>query len=111
MSDLAPTNSPTPATPASTRRDFLAKAAAVAGTTALGAFASAAKRTADLPQDRARGSIPTDRPIRMGIIGTGGMGGGHINAVISLTEKGRTDARIVAVSDVCKPRLDNARKV
>ena len=111
MSDLAPTNSPTPATPASTRRDFLAKAAAVAGTTALGAFASAAKRTADLPQDRARGSIPTDRPIRMGIIGTGGMGGGHINAVVSLTEKGRTDARIVAVSDVCKPRLDNARKV
>jgi len=44
----------------------------------------------------------------MGLIGTGGMGGGHLDAFIGFNQRGEQKVEIVAVSDVCKPRLNVA---
>ena len=83
----------------SSRRDFLSHTAAVAGAAAiLGPRAIAG-------QDAAAAAM---RPIRMGLIGTGGMGGGHLSAFMGFNRSGAERVHIVALSDVCKPRLDGA---
>ena len=51
-----------------------------------------------------------DEPIRIGIIGTGGMGGGHLGAFLGFAKNEEVKLQIVALSDVCKPRLDRAMK-
>lgn len=52
-----------------------------------------------------------DEPIRMGVIGTGGMGTGHCDSFISLHNAGRERVHVVALADVCKPRLENAHRL
>lgn len=103
-----------------TRRGFLATAAAATGAAAvLGPrFASAAPFVAP------RGIDPVppgpDEAIRMGVIGTGGMGTGHCEAFVSfghpskdkegnVTAPPRENVQVVALADVCDPRLMAAK--
>lgn len=92
-----------------TRRTFLARSATLAaGGLAAGAllpddlFAAA-----DAPVGRAlpRPSLGPDEPVRIGVIGTGGMGTEHCNAILRLVAAERTNARIVGLCDICTPRL------
>ncbi|MCK4873967.1 MAG: Gfo/Idh/MocA family oxidoreductase [Phycisphaerales bacterium] len=96
------------------RRDFLVTAAGVAAASSLlGACAGPeAKPVVRMPKGAAAARAPLGEndPIRMGLIGTGGMGSGHLRAMMSLTEQKRANVKIVAVCDVCKPRLDSNQK-
>ena len=54
---------------------------------------------------------PPPRPepmVKIGLIGIGGMGREHINRFLALHKESKDNVRIVALSDVCKPRLDEA---
>lgn len=101
--------------PGDSRRTFLAQSAALAGVAMLGAQAGAGTMGAAnlVPSVKSRkGNIPNPgEPIKMGIIGTGGMGGGHLNSIISLAKQGLTDTQIVAVCDVCDSKLEGAKRV
>lgn len=103
-----------PSRPGDSRRTFLAQSAALAGVAMLGSSAGAnTMRAANIiPSIKARkGNAPKPGdPIRMGIIGTGGMGGGHLHAIIALAQSGQTDTQIVAVCDVCDPKLMGAKR-
>ncbi|GAB4160780.1 MAG: Gfo/Idh/MocA family oxidoreductase [Planctomycetota bacterium] len=92
----------------SSRRDFLAKAAALAGTAPL--LVSCAS-TRPIPRARPGAPLAPADPVRIGVIGTGGMGTAHCEAFLRLQKEGRFDVRIVALSDVCQQRLENARKI
>ncbi len=92
------------------RRDFLATTAFVAAAGAMAGRASAAPAaTAKIPEGRpkARPSLGADETINIAVIGTGGMGSGHADRLINLANEGQCNARIVALCDVCKPRLDS----
>ncbi len=52
-----------------------------------------------------------DEVLRIGIIGTGGMGTGHLNSFLALNRNGREKVQVVALADVCKPRLENALRI
>ncbi len=96
------------------RRDFLVKTAALAGAGALLAGAGKKPTGASAPSStiKAAGRIPVPegQPIRLGVIGTGGMGTGHCDAIMELTKQGRTNVQIVAVCDVCDSHLERAKK-
>lgn len=85
-----------------TRRDFL-KAA-----TAVGAVAASAATPSTLSARTYRRLVGANERIQMAIIGTGGMGGGHLHAFCDFAAQG-TPLDLVAVCDVCKPRLDGAQ--
>ncbi len=48
--------------------------------------------------------------MRIGVIGTGGMGTAHAEALTRLNTEGRTEVRVDALCDVCGPRLEAAKK-
>ena len=48
--------------------------------------------------------------MRIGIIGTGGMGSGHIDSILKLAADGAAKVRIEALSDVCDSRWFAAKK-
>ena len=85
------------------RRAFLGKAAAVAGAGALIGAASGSASAGLLPSVSRSGSLkppaPGD-PVRMAVIGPGGMGTGHCQAFSTFAADGRANVRIVAVADV-----------
>jgi predicted dehydrogenase len=89
--------------PASTRRDFLRHAGAAAVSAPLG-ISIATPLAAAAPVSRS-----ANETLGIGVIGVGGMGSGHMDALISLAKNGKENLRVVAVSDVCKPRLDGAQ--
>ncbi|HSJ14511.1 MAG TPA: Gfo/Idh/MocA family oxidoreductase [Longimicrobiales bacterium] len=96
----------------SDRRDFLKKSAALAAGTALATLDAESIGASELwarpgtaPRPGARTSA---EPVRIGIIGTGGMGTEHLRAFQRLNSAGRTDVQIVALCDVCRPRLEAA---
>lgn len=86
---------------ASTRREFLRHAGAAAVTAPIGISMASASP--------ARVSRSANDALGIGVIGVGGMGSSHLSALLSLNSKGRENLRIMAVSDVCKPRLDSAQ--
>ncbi len=49
--------------------------------------------------------------IGMGVIGTGGMGTGHVDAFCRLKGGSKVEYDLIALADVCQPRLDNALNV
>ncbi len=110
-----PADQPTTPTDA-TRRGFML--ATAAGLASAGAFLSAcessgsqrasASPTGPAPKAKARTPVAANEPVRMAVIGTGGMGTGHCEAFATLTEQGQMNAQIVALADVCQPRLDSA---
>lgn len=96
------------------RRDFLATAAAAAGAAAL--FGGCAQEKASSSgrsvgfASRSVGRPRDDEPLRIGVIGTGGMGTGHIHALLDANQKGREKLKIVALSDCCELRWADALK-
>ncbi|GAB5496962.1 MAG: Gfo/Idh/MocA family oxidoreductase [Phycisphaerales bacterium] len=100
------------------RRQFLGTAATVAGGAGLaaagcgglgGRYGGGIKTVPTVaPQPGVK--LGDNEPIRVGVIGTGGMGTGHCNSIISLAEQGRTKAQIAALCDVNDLRVQNAQK-
>jgi predicted dehydrogenase len=94
---------------AASRRQFLASSALFAGAAAalsagcqsLGGSASLA-----VPKAGKRTPVKDGEPIRIGIIGVGGMGGEHCNQLINTTPSGRENVQVVAIADVAKPKLE-----
>ncbi len=73
------------------RRDFIKKSATAAGAFTLGACASPGPSdrgswgdasVAPIPRAATRAPLGPDDPIRMGFIGTGGMGTGHLRSTL-----------------------------
>jgi predicted dehydrogenase len=86
----------------SNRRNFLKTSAGLA------AAASAGRPMSARSYSRIIGA--NDR-ILMGIIGTGGMGMGHLNAFCDLKGDAKVGYDLIAVADVCQPKIDQAVKV
>lgn len=95
------------------RREFLrTTAAAAAATTALAAtpYEESLKDPRPVPTAKPP-AIPGPRePVRIGVVGPGGMGTEHCNAFMRLVKDGKEDVEIVALADVCDPRAENARQ-
>jgi len=90
------------------RRDFLS---VVAGVGALSTFPVEELLADPRPVPRALPGavLRADDPIRIGIIGTGGMGTGHVESFINMNKAGRCHVQVVALADVCQPRLAAAK--
>jgi predicted dehydrogenase len=101
-----------PTTPGESRRAFLAKTAALGAATLLASCASSSRfgRRRSLAA-APRVPLAQDETIRMGVIGTGGMGTGHCQSIINLAQAGQVNVQIVALCDVCDPRLEKARAI
>jgi hypothetical protein len=94
-----------------TRRDFLrttAGAAAMAG--ALDVMGASPLSAQPLVL---AGQAPTPpraaEAVNVAIIGTGGMGSGHMNAYLKFAKDGTEQVRVVGLCDVCQPRLQAAK--
>ncbi|TAJ17522.1 MAG: Gfo/Idh/MocA family oxidoreductase, partial [Planctomycetota bacterium] len=84
--------------------------AALAGIAALGASALGQDKRAAraIPKAKARARVAADAPLKIGLIGPGGMGSGHIGGFLDARAKNREKLDVVAIADVCKPRVDSA---
>jgi predicted dehydrogenase len=100
-----------PATSGESRREFLARTAALGAAATLASYASASRFPRG-PSVATAPRVPLEESetIRMAVIGTGGMGTGHCNAIMRLAKAGHENVQIVALCDVCDPRLEQARK-
>jgi len=83
------------------RRGFVKRSAAAAGAAAL------ASATASRP---AKAAPSPNEVVRVGLIGIGGMGGGHLNKLVNMSKQGEP-VKVVAVCDVWDQRLDAAANV
>ena len=94
-----------------TRRDFIKTSAALGATGSLLTGLSAEQLHAmPLPDVPDFVGARADEPVRIGVIGTGGMGTEHCRAFMRLLNAGRVNMQIVALADVCQPRLLEAHK-
>lgn len=104
-----------------TRREFLSvtgavvAGAALTGCQTLGPLSrpSATLKLGAMPAKSYAKIIGANDRIRIGSIGTGGMGTGHIRDFMRRDEafSNLTNATVVAVSDVYEPRLERAREL
>jgi predicted dehydrogenase len=85
------------------RRKFLQTSAA--------GLASAGLAATSVDAATYRRILGANERIRMGVIGTGGMGTGHVDAFCNLKAESKVAYDLVALADVCQPRLDNAHKL
>lgn len=111
MTDPSPGSRPRSTVSAQTRREFLARTTLAASAAAVAGCASSTvryERSAVIPKSRPRVPLGQDEPIRMGVIGPGGMGTGHCNAFMSFHRKGMEQVHIVAIADCCSVRVDDA---
>ena len=95
------------------RRGFLGRTVALASASALLASCrstSIGARRGVIPKGATRVPLREGDPIRMGVIGTGGMGSAHCGSFISLNEAGKAGVQVVALADVNKVRLDATHK-
>ncbi len=101
-------------TPSSTftpesRRSFLAKTAALAGAaTVMGGMSP--RHGLPIPRAASRVPLRDGEPIRIGIIGPGGMGTEHGRRLCSFNKEGQESLEIVALCDVCDVRAQDAAK-
>jgi len=102
---------PNEALAAQSRRSFLAKTAAVAGGTIFFGSQTYAARRLPVPLAGPRAALEDDQPIRIAIIGTGGMGTGHCDAFTTINAEGRAKVHLVAIADPWKANLDKAYEV
>ncbi len=56
-----------------------------------------------------KGPLDANATIRMGLIGAGGMALGHLGGIYKAHKDGRANVQVVALAEVCKPRLDRAK--
>lgn len=112
---------PTPLDPKSeaaeaSRRQFLATSALFAGAAAalgagcqsLGGSGSVASAPVAPVKAGKRTPVKDGEPIRLGVIGVGGMGTGHLEGLLGTPAGGRENVQVVAISDVAKPKLEGA---
>ena len=101
------------------RRDFLGRAAVLGAASVIVTSCertptekslSIGAREGKLPKAAARTPLGKDDPVRIGVIGTGGMGDGHCVQFMSLNKAGEINAQVVALADVNKVRLDSTHK-
>lgn len=93
------------------RRDFLRKAsAAAAAAAALGAdrVVDAAEDEEPIPQARPRTPVGPDGIVNVAVIGTGGMGTGHADALARFAAESKT-IKLAALCDLCDLRVKNAK--
>ena len=98
---------------ASSRRTFLTRAAALAGAAALGESCvsqGSGAKAAPIPRSAPRAPLASGAAIQIGVIGTGGMGNGHLDGMLNDRKNGTANIDIVAVCDVNSIRLDSSRK-
>ncbi len=86
------------------RREFLASTAAITLGTRAGWPAEAG---ATMPVPR---GVRIDEPVRIGVIGTGGMGTGHVESFLAIVKDHRANVTIAALADVCQERLLAAKQ-
>lgn len=91
-----------------TRRSFLARSLAAAGVAAVAGNAIGRQKVEPSVKAGAIRPPKADEPIRMAVIGTGGMGTGHCYAFMNFRGTGQQNVEVVALADVCQSRLDNA---
>ncbi|MDX2060399.1 MAG: Gfo/Idh/MocA family oxidoreductase [Gemmatimonadales bacterium] len=92
------------------RRQFLRTTAAGSiGSLALTNQAIAAVRRQPMPAVPAPAGPRGAEPVRIGVIGTGGMGTGHVESLLAIGKDGRANVQVAALADVCRPRLEAAR--
>lgn len=93
------------------RRDFLKTTAGAAA--AAGALDALGARPLYANPAELIGRDPTPpkahETVNVAILGTGGMGTGHMNAFTKFAKDGVENVRVVALCDVCLPRLEAAR--
>jgi predicted dehydrogenase len=96
------------------RRSFLATSAMLAGASALlgaaGTAAASDRRVSATVQPGKVNPPKANEPVRIGVIGVGGMGTGHCHSIIHLAKSGQCNAQIVAVADVNDLNAERARK-
>lgn len=102
-----------PARPAApSRREFLlGSGAATASLLGLANGLLAQEATPPAAQETPPAPAPPSRPeplLKIGVIGVGGMGKHHCERFLALHKESKENVRVVAVADVCKPRLDEA---
>lgn len=95
------------------RREFLSTSAAAAGALAIGSSSCSSgsfgrRRDEPLPEAPPAQKVAAGEPVRIGVIGTGGMGTNHVSRLLLNGDEGRENLEVVALSDVCLPRLENA---
>lgn len=99
--------------PRNSRREFLRRTAAAAAAAGLASRVTDGEEyledAAPVEQSKARAPLSSSDPVRIGVIGTGGMGTAHCEALTRLAAAGRINARLDALCDVCLPRLENAK--
>ena len=95
----------------SSRRDFLRATAGSAGMLSLGRTNEMIAEALAAPVARAapRLRVRLGEPTRIGVVGTGGMGTGHLDAFIKLAKEAKAEVQIAALADVCQPRLEAAK--
>jgi predicted dehydrogenase len=95
------------------RREFIKKTAGAAAlVSALPSSVSASEYVGNddpVPQGAAGVTPQAGEPVRIGIIGTGGMGTGHCEAFARAAADGSANVRIEALCDVCEPRMAAAK--
>jgi predicted dehydrogenase len=92
--------------PSPDRRLLLAGAATLAGAGVLSGCRALGRRP--VPRSRSRVALGPDEAIRVGVIGTGGMGTAHCHSFLAMNAEGRAKVQIVALADVAEPRLEDA---
>lgn len=92
------------------RRDFLRKATAAAAlASALPSSLGAESEDLEpIPQAAPRAPLAPDAVVNIGIIGTGGMGTGHADALAKFAAESKS-IRLVGLCDLCDPRVQNAK--
>jgi predicted dehydrogenase len=97
------------------RRNFLKRGTlATAAAAMLPAFASADDGSGDadaVPVAQARAALGPGEPVRIGVIGTGGMGTGHVQSFVQMASRGQANVKVDALCDVCQPRLAAAKAI
>ena len=89
------------------RREFLASSTAAALGARTGSLTWPVSATGAVP---APTSVAADEPVKIGVIGTGGMGTGHVEAFLSIAKAQRANVTVAALADVCQERLDAAKQ-
>jgi predicted dehydrogenase len=114
MSESTSAHPPTtPPGPDPGRREFLTRSAALAGAGVL--LGSGVALGKDDPTRKiekrtaTRAPVEDGKPLKIGVIGTGGMGSGHLHGFLSHRKDGAENVDVVALCDVCKPRVDSNR--
>lgn len=94
-----------------TRRDFLRTTAAAAAAGGVwNTLAADALAARPVPAIANRARPRADEPVRIAVIGTGGMGTEHCRAYMRLLNAGKANVQIVAIADVSQARLLDAYK-